>query len=114
MGQEDLDATLAPNGDPVGGFELARADALLAEMPFRERLAFVLRFVEGMSHSEMTEAMRASRATVKRTIIRAGKRFIALSRRDPILAERLVTRSRWRKRLDRPKVESCAGSSVSV
>jgi RNA polymerase sigma-70 factor (ECF subfamily) len=97
VGQEDLEVTLAPNGDPVGGFELARADALLAEMPSRERLAFVLRFVEGMSHSEMTEAMRTSRSTVKRTIIRAEKRFVALSRRDPLLAERLITRSRWRR-----------------
>jgi RNA polymerase sigma-70 factor (ECF subfamily) len=69
---------------------------VLDALPPDERLAFVLRFVDGMKLREVARICGVSLSTVKRTLLRAEKRFLAVTRRDPLLAERLRASRRWR------------------
>ncbi len=65
---------------------VGRVYALLDRLPADDRLAFSLRFVEGMSLTEAAEACGCSLATVKRRIARAQAAFLAASRADHVLA----------------------------
>jgi RNA polymerase sigma-70 factor (ECF subfamily) len=67
----------------------------LAAMPVDERIAFALRFVDGMELTEVAAACEVSLATIKRTLARAEERFVAISRRDAVLRERLEGGGRW-------------------
>jgi len=65
-------------------------------LPPDERLAFILRFVDGMKLREVAKICGVSLSTIKRTLSRAERRFLAVTRRDPLLHERLRASSRWR------------------
>lgn len=54
--------------------ELRKLDAILAELPTRERFAWMLRYVEGYQLDEVADACECSLATVKRWIARADER----------------------------------------
>lgn len=71
-----------------------RTYAILATLPANERIAFTLRFVEGMELVEAAEACRCSLATVKRRIDRALESFVQAARGDDVL-EAWVERGRW-------------------
>jgi RNA polymerase sigma-70 factor (ECF subfamily) len=60
---------------------------LLASMPVDERIAFTLRFVEGMDLTEVAAACCVSLATTKRRLARAEARFADLAQQEPSLAE---------------------------
>lgn len=92
----DPTAQPAPPADLEGRALVQRAVAVLERMPVDERIAFVLRHVEGRELQEMTELCACSLATVKRRISRADKRFVAMARRDPWLADRLQRSARWK------------------
>lgn len=68
---------------------LARVHATLDRMPAGERIAFVLRHIDGIPVGEIAEAFGWSLATAKRRISRADDRFWRLARSLPELAERL-------------------------
>jgi RNA polymerase sigma-70 factor (ECF subfamily) len=69
-----LDA-LARHDCPVEArSELAALDAVLRELPPRQRIAWMLRHVEGEPIDAVAEACRCSRATVKRWIAAADER----------------------------------------
>ncbi len=74
---EDMDAREA----------LARFYQILDRVNPRDRVAFVLRFVEGMGVSEVAGAIGVSVPTVRRCFTRAWERFTLLAGRDPFLAE---------------------------
>ena len=74
---------------------LQRTYALLAELPADERIAFALRFVEGMDLTEVATACGVSLATIKRRLRRAEDAFLELARADPRLAAWLEGGSRW-------------------
>ena len=57
--------------------------------------AFALRFVDGMELTEVAAACETSLATIKRRLARAGARFEAAARRQPVLEEWLEGGTRW-------------------
>ena len=69
------DVTLAQQMDPAAGpdvhLALTEIDRLLATLPARERIAWVLRRVEGYRIDEVAAACDCSSATAKRAIARA-------------------------------------------
>jgi RNA polymerase sigma-70 factor (ECF subfamily) len=82
-----------------GGSELAEAMhctyLVLNELPPDERIAFALRFIEGMELIELAEACRTSVATIRRRLQRAQDRFLRKARRYPVLSARIAEGSRW-------------------
>src|SRR6478735_1885926 len=81
------------------GRETVRAVyAALARMPADERIAFALRYIDGMELTEVAEACAVSRATAKRRIRRAEERFVNLASRHPALEHWLREGSRWQDR----------------
>jgi RNA polymerase sigma-70 factor (ECF subfamily) len=74
---------------------------VLDRLPVDERIAFALRFIDGMELTEVAEACGVSLATVKRRLARAGERFEAVARRDPVLETWLEGGTRWGSPSDR-------------
>jgi RNA polymerase sigma-70 factor (ECF subfamily) len=72
-GEDDAGlANLAlPALDPERRADLARLDAALRRLPAPERVAFVLRHVEGYEHAEAAAVCDCSLATIKRRLQRA-------------------------------------------
>jgi RNA polymerase sigma-70 factor, ECF subfamily len=60
--------------------------AVLDRLPAEERIAFALRFIDGMELTEVALACGCSLATIKRRLARAGQLFFAEARRHPALA----------------------------
>ena len=72
------DATLArfaaPHLDADQRAQLIALDRVLSRMPVRERVAWMLRYVEGQELAEIASACEASLATIKRWLARADAR----------------------------------------
>jgi len=68
---------------------------VLDGLPADERIAFALRFVEGMELTEVAAATNVSLSTAKRRLKRAEAHFLAGARRRPELSEWLRGGSRW-------------------
>jgi RNA polymerase sigma-70 factor (ECF subfamily) len=75
--------------DPEGRSALRRLYGLLDRLDTRARLAFVLRYMEGMELTEIAEALEISLATTKRLLGRASGRVFAWVDRDAALSEYL-------------------------
>ena len=71
--------------DPEQQTAVRRAHAALDRLPTDERIAFCLRFVEGMQLDEVADACDTSLATVKRRLVKARVRFERLAARDSLL-----------------------------
>lgn len=84
---EDLPEMESPGPSAEDSWAVARVYALLEKLPVDHRIAFTLRYIEGMSLQEVAEACSCSLATVKRRLSRAQTSFLAASRADPVLAE---------------------------
>lgn len=67
----------------------------LHQLPADERIAFALRFIDGMELTEVANASGVSLATIKRRLAKAQRRFVDLARRDPSLQEWLTRGARW-------------------
>ena len=74
---------------------LLRTYQVLDKLPPDERIAFALRFVDGMSLGEIAEVMHVSIGTVKRRLTRGRKRFVRAAERDPLLREHIQHSQRW-------------------
>jgi RNA polymerase sigma-70 factor, ECF subfamily len=74
---------------------LSRTYQVLATLAPDERIAFALRFIDGMSLGEVAAMMSVSIGTVKRRLTRAQQRFVNAAERDPLLREFLQTSDRW-------------------
>jgi RNA polymerase sigma-70 factor (ECF subfamily) len=72
-----------------------RTYLVLDRLPTEERVAFALRFIEGMELREVAEACRVSLATIKRRLARAEDRFRAEAESDPVLSVWLRKGDRW-------------------
>lgn len=83
---EDLPEAASSHASPEDSRAVSRVYALLDRLPADDRLAFTLRYVEGMSLQEAAEACGCSLATVKRRISRAQQAFFEASRDDHVLA----------------------------
>jgi RNA polymerase sigma-70 factor, ECF subfamily len=63
---------------------------ILDRIRTRDRLAFVLRYVEGMEVADVAAALETSEPTARRCFTRAYRRVALLAVRDPCLCEYLV------------------------
>jgi len=68
---------------------------VLGRLPADERVAFALRCIDGMELVDVARACRVSLATIKRRLQRALKKFGAIARSEPDLAEWLQRGDRW-------------------
>ena len=69
---------------------------VVASLPADERIAFTLRFVEGMELSEIAEACEVSLSTVKRRLKSAAIDFYARGTARPELLDWFEEGTRWR------------------
>jgi RNA polymerase sigma-70 factor (ECF subfamily) len=76
-GEDDvtLEQQMDPGAGPDVQLALREIDRLLATFPARERIAWVLRYVEGCQIDEVAVACECSPATAKRAIARAHARI---------------------------------------
>lgn len=74
---------------------LEHAYRALDRMPADERIAFTLRFIDGMELGEVADACAVSLATIKRRLARAQQRFVTLARHDEVLRGWLEEGDRW-------------------
>ncbi len=81
--------------DPDDARAVSSVYQILNDLPTDERIAFALRFIEGMELTEVAAASAVSLATIKRRLKRAETRFIAAAQQDPTLSEWLKRGSRW-------------------
>lgn len=99
-----INDTGEPPDIPTAGCDPEEREALrltyhiLSLMPADERIAFSLRFIEGMELEETARACRVSLSTVKRRLSRAQGRFAAIARRYPALNTWIAEGDRWRGR----------------
>ena len=75
-----------PAADPATSHAVRRFYRVLDRLSARERLALVLRHVEGMTLEEVAASMQISVATVKRLLRAASERVSQLVAGDPELA----------------------------
>jgi len=68
---------------------------VLDGMPVNERMAFVLRFVEGMTLPDAAEGCGVSLATLKRRLARAESLFLKAAREVPAIEAWLEKGERW-------------------
>lgn len=76
---------------------LFRTYQVLDRFPADERIAFALRFIDGMGLNEIAAMTQVSLGTVKRRLTRAEERFVSAAERDPVLRERMEHSERWSK-----------------
>lgn len=67
----DLDAIASPDASPSTRAQIAQLYALLQTLPVDDRIAWILRSVEGHDHDTIVRMTSCSLATVKRRIDRA-------------------------------------------
>ena len=72
-----------------------RTYEVLDKLPADERIAFVLRYVEGMDLGQLAETCRVSLSTIKRRLARAEARFARAAKRDEVLSAWLTEGGRW-------------------
>lgn len=76
----------------VDGREAVRAlQRVLDRVEERARMAFILRYVEGLPPREIALALETSEATAKRAIAKGRERVLLLASREPALADYLTT-----------------------
>jgi RNA polymerase sigma-70 factor (ECF subfamily) len=69
--------------------------AILEGLTVDQRVAFTLRFVDGMDVGEVAEALGVSLSTAKRRLRRAQTRFVARAQREPMLSDWLARGRQW-------------------
>jgi RNA polymerase sigma-70 factor (ECF subfamily) len=89
---------MASGSDPVARETLRAVYAILNRMPADERIAFALRYIEGMELTEAAAACSVSLATIKRRLGRAELRFRSSALADPLLEKWVKEGSRWQDR----------------
>jgi len=77
-------------------FALREIYQVLDTMPADERMAFVLRIVDGMTLPDGAQACRTSLATFKRRLARAEKQFLEAVAKRPALKQCLEDGTRWK------------------
>ncbi len=83
---EDLPEPPAVGPNAEESWAVSRVYVVLDGMPADQRIAFSLRYIEGMSLHEVAETAGCSLATIKRRLTRAQTAFLEASRKDPLLA----------------------------
>jgi RNA polymerase sigma-70 factor (ECF subfamily) len=68
---------------------------ILDRLSVDDRIAFSLRFIEGLELEELAETCGVSLATTKRRLRRAQDRFLLAAKKNAILLDRLERGGRW-------------------
>lgn len=84
-----------PNATPEVRRAVEEFYRVLGKLPLDERVAFSLRYVEGMELTEVAWATEVSLSTVKRKLKAAEARFAKLASDRPELAELLAEGTAW-------------------
>jgi RNA polymerase sigma-70 factor (ECF subfamily) len=84
--------------NPEAREALVRFYRILDGLRTRDRLAYVLRYVEGMEVADVARAMNTSVPTARRCFARAHERVSLLASRDPFLTEYLTEAPGGQKR----------------
>ncbi|MFO0548301.1 MAG: sigma-70 family RNA polymerase sigma factor [Polyangiaceae bacterium] len=92
---EELPEPVDTERDDDAAEGVAALYAVLERMPSDERIAFSLRFIDGMELADVAAACEVSLATIKRRLGRAEVRFGALARRESALAPWLSGSTRF-------------------
>lgn len=95
---DELPEVPANSASPEVSETLERVYALLDGMPVDERIAFSLRFIDGMGLAEIAEVAGVSLSTVKRRVSRAEHSFLRRASKDALLCERVALSERWRQK----------------
>jgi RNA polymerase sigma-70 factor (ECF subfamily) len=95
---EDLPEVPVAVPDDEGREALRATYRVLDRLGAEDRIAFALRFIEGLELRDVAAACGVSLNTVKRRLARAERRFSALAAREPTLMERLAGGARWTRR----------------
>ncbi len=77
-------------------FALREIYQVLNTMPVDERMALVLRIIDGMTLPDAAQACRTSLATFKRRLSRAEKKFLVAVAKRPALIQCLEDGTRWK------------------
>jgi RNA polymerase sigma-70 factor, ECF subfamily len=92
---EELPSAIAPDADHEAGAALRATYAILDRMATDERVAFALRFIDGLELTDVAAACGVSLATIKRRLARAEVSFARMARSEPVLADWLEGGARW-------------------
>ena len=82
---DDVPEIEAPSAPPEAKEALRATYRILSALPADQRIAFALRFIEGMELTEVATACRVSLATIKRRVARAKSTFEAQAGQYPSL-----------------------------
>jgi len=96
--EENRNMPMAQALDIEGRETLRSVYTILNRFPADERIAFALRYIDGMELSEVASACSVSLATTKRRLQRAEKRFLRSARNHPLLERWVEGGSRWQER----------------
>jgi RNA polymerase sigma-70 factor, ECF subfamily len=92
-----LPEPLVDGVDPHLSEACTRTYAVLERLPTDERVAFALRYIEGLEVERVAELCNVSLSTIKRRLARAETRFTAAARHDEVLSTWLEEGDRWTK-----------------
>ena len=92
---EDVPEVLDAAPDAEGREALRATYSVLDRLGADDRIAFALRYVEGLELRDVAAACNVSINTIKRRIARAEHRFSALATREPALRPWLEKGGRW-------------------
>ncbi len=95
MPPEDVPERSAAVADEEITEALAVTYRILATLPADERIAFALRFIDGMELKEAASACDVSLATIKRRLQRAETTFVECAKRETALEPWLRSSKRW-------------------
>lgn len=96
MPSHELPAAPSPSTPPEARDLLDRVFAVLQKLRPNHRVAFSLRYIEGMTLPEAAAASGVSLATFKRWLKASDRAFLAQAERaDPALYEELLETPRW-------------------
>jgi len=84
--------SLTGRDQPASNLAFARFTRLIRQLAERDRTTFVYRFIDGMTLSQIAEAMSISEPTARRSFSRAWARMQKWAARDPFLNDYLHRR----------------------
>jgi RNA polymerase sigma-70 factor (ECF subfamily) len=95
LAPEELPEVECPWADEETRAAMRATYTILQGMDADERIAFALRFIDGMELTEAAAACGVSLATIKRRLARAETTFVTRAREAPVLEGWLDGGSRW-------------------
>jgi RNA polymerase sigma-70 factor (ECF subfamily) len=84
-GDADTEAHAGETSNPEVSDALRSTYAVLQQLPEKERVAFALRYIEGMELAEIADACGTSLSTAKRHVAQGEEKFVKVARRLPEL-----------------------------